>query len=158
MKQEVIAVLANQELNPKQKFNALLTLYREHRAHVQQTMRYLNSVGFSPINLKNLEYDIQKLYEIKDVEIAEQKAPKAEAPKSKKGKAKRAKAPKAPKTETPAMGTKTTTTEIDEDAINYDALSYQDLKKEAAKRAAETGEAPADQRKATLLDYLKKKA
>lgn len=155
MKQKVIEVLANKDLNPKQKFNELLNLYREHRAHVPQTMRYLNSVGFSPINLKNLEYDIQKLYEIKDVEIAAAKAPQAEAPKTKAPKAKKAKAPKG---EAPNSKEEPTTTEGEEDEVNYDALSYQDLKKEAAKRAAETNEAPADQKKATLLEYLKKKA
>lgn len=218
MKQKVIKVLANKDLNPKQKFNELLNLYREHRAHVPQTMRYLNSVGFSPINLKNLEYDIQKLYEIKDVEIADQRNASS-ATEDLKG-------PKVPQgvlegsisdlkkylsgetdkvvlsgligeeltgknrvgaikaiesrideimslennddsdsteeteTETDATTTEgeTTTTEGDQDEVNYDTLSYQDLKKAAAKRAEETGEAPADQTKVTLLAYLKKKA
>lgn len=162
MKKEVIEVLANKALTAKQKFNQLLALYSKHPHHAPNTMRYLNSAGFTAINLKNLEYDIKKLYDIRDVEIAGAKAeaPKAKAPKSKAPKSKAPKTKKESKKKKSSKDPNVVLVNVDDidKPDEFDSMSYNELKKAAAQKAAETGEAPADQTKVTLLAYLKKKA
>lgn len=268
MKDKVVAILANKELKPAQKFNALLEKFRAHPAHTPSTMRYLNAAGYTAINLNNLEYDIKKLYAIKDSEVASFKAAAQEVATPKKTQeeinaeifevAKKAFAEgkeltfeekrqlyidaatiggeepqltpaAAPEFSKGLPGNKEMIAWLEERkvehtakkkddllaevekqlqaeyedslavyademklwmvdyekwleeqsalakaaaaipqdvelpittgnaVVNYDEMEYNDLKSAAAERAQQTGEAPANQKKATLLEYLKKK-
>lgn len=152
---QVIATLADKSLKPAKKFNALLGLFRTHPQHPVSTMRHLNAAGFTPMNLSHLEYDIKKLYGVNDADVSSATVSEVATKKAKKEKktnpkvAKLAPVKEKTKQETPASK--------EGMAVDYDALSYNDLKAAAAELASKTGEAPVDQKKATLLEYLKKK-
>jgi|GEM_PF-2676020 len=71
-KQEVLKLLQNKEAIPDfEKFNEAYRFYKLHPAKNKSQEAIYNRKGFTDQGLKNLLYDLQKMYGITDVEIIE---------------------------------------------------------------------------------------
>lgn len=73
-KQKVIDFLQNLPDNVYEQYNEAFHLYRQHEAKEFTAERTYNQ-GYSETNLKNLLYDLQKVYGITDLELLEKAAP-----------------------------------------------------------------------------------
>lgn len=74
MKHEVIEALHSTALSRNARFQKLFELYRKHPEALPAFNRSFNAQGFSPVNLQSLEYELKKVYKIKDTEVAEFKS------------------------------------------------------------------------------------
>ena len=83
MKLKVKEFLINVPRLPEDQFNKAFELYRKSSGKNLGTERFLNTAGYSKVNLENLLYDLKKLHNITDAEIRMAKAApkKAEKPK-----------------------------------------------------------------------------
>lgn len=68
MKNKIIAVLADQELSPEQKYQKLSD-FLSQKINLQQARFF--QLGYSASKLEKLEYEVQKHFEISDLDIAE---------------------------------------------------------------------------------------
>lgn len=68
-KQQVLEIIHDNKNNPRKRFNALYDIFKENSEAAPAQKRYFNSTGYSVTNLESLEYEVKKLYNIKDVEI-----------------------------------------------------------------------------------------
>jgi len=73
----IIAFLASLPESKYDQFNQAFALYRESENKNPGFETRLNRVGFSEDGLKNLLYDLQKINDITDLEVANYKAPEA---------------------------------------------------------------------------------
>lgn len=69
MKEKVLELLADKEMRPEEKYNEAMALYRRSEGHSVPASNFYNRAGFSKQNLKNICYDLQKLYGINDATI-----------------------------------------------------------------------------------------
>lgn len=69
MKHKVIEFFQNLPKSKSEQFNKAFELYRQSPEKHPGTERMFNVQGFSDENLKNLLYDLQKLYNLKDVDL-----------------------------------------------------------------------------------------
>lgn len=76
MKSEVIEALHDKKLSPPQRFQKLFDLYRKHPEALPILNRSFNAQGYSPVNIQSIEYELKKVYKIRDTEVAEFVAPK----------------------------------------------------------------------------------
>ena len=74
MKNNVIETLKNAELSPVQQFNSLLGAFASGNGN-PNVLRNHNNRGFTTQGLETLVYDVKKLYEISDIDIAEYQVP-----------------------------------------------------------------------------------
>ena len=70
MKDQVIEFLGNPPKSKPEQFNQALSLYKDSRNHNPSQVRYMNTLGFSADRLESLLYDLKKLHNIRDVEVA----------------------------------------------------------------------------------------
>lgn len=70
MKDKVIKFLKNLPNNPYDRFNEAYELYRRSEGKNVHVERMLNSAGFSESRLENLLYDLKKIHDISDMELA----------------------------------------------------------------------------------------
>jgi hypothetical protein len=66
---EILELLSNDSLSPKQKFNLCLALLTTI-ASAASSLRHYNSTGYSPQRLESIVYDLKKAAGITDVELA----------------------------------------------------------------------------------------
>lgn len=71
MRKKVIEFLQNLPETPYEQFNEAYELYRKSEGKNEQVERALNIAGFSDYRLEILLYDLRKLHNISDVELAE---------------------------------------------------------------------------------------
>jgi hypothetical protein len=69
MREEVLKLLADKEMLPAEKYNKAFEIYRNSKGKDMGKVVAYNR-GFNMYELKNLLYDLQKLYKITDVEKA----------------------------------------------------------------------------------------
>ncbi|MEI6865799.1 hypothetical protein [Flavicella sp.] len=69
MKAAIIYFLKELPTKPELQFNEALSLYMKSSNPSPQTVRYLNTAGYSKVNLENLLYDLKKQYSISEAEI-----------------------------------------------------------------------------------------
>ncbi|HUI32013.1 MAG TPA: hypothetical protein VLY84_00220 [Dysgonamonadaceae bacterium] len=70
MKLKVIEALHSKELVQRERFQVLFDLYRKHPEALPTLNRSFNAQGYSPANLRSIEYELKKTYKIKDSEVA----------------------------------------------------------------------------------------
>ncbi|MDC7994457.1 hypothetical protein [Altibacter sp. HG106] len=66
--EQVIKTLVS-VMDDKKRFNELLRHFMSHKYRPESQARFYNKAGFSKDRLKQLEYDVKKLYGIKDVDL-----------------------------------------------------------------------------------------
>ncbi len=69
LKKEVLDFLKSTSVSPYERFNKAFTYFKKHPSKNRNSESNYNRKGYSDQNLKNLEYDLKKLYEISDIEI-----------------------------------------------------------------------------------------
>jgi len=72
MKEKVIELLRKAKLSVE-KYNEAMALYRRSEGHSVPAASYYNRSGFTEPNLKNLCYDLKKLHNINDADLARPK-------------------------------------------------------------------------------------
>jgi hypothetical protein len=75
MKEKVIEFLGNPKTG-SDSFNKALELYRKSKGHSSEQVRYMNNLGYSPDRLESLIYELKKLHNITDLELAKAKRKK----------------------------------------------------------------------------------
>ena len=74
MKAMVLAFLQNLPQSKHEQFNAAYELYKQSEGKNLGTERSLNRIGFTETGLQNMLYDLQQMYHISDLEIADKTA------------------------------------------------------------------------------------
>ncbi|MGI0106729.1 hypothetical protein [Salinimicrobium sp. WS361] len=70
MKEKVTEFLGNLPKTGSEQFNKALELYRKSKNHTASNVRFMNEMGFSPERLEILLYELKKLHNITDLEVA----------------------------------------------------------------------------------------
>lgn len=70
MKNKVLEFLAG-DGTPEDRYNTAMELYRKSEGNSPAAVNYYNRAGYTVHNLANICYDLKKLYEITDAEIAD---------------------------------------------------------------------------------------
>ena len=84
MKDKAIKFLASLPESKTEQFNQALELYRKSPNNNPQQVRYMNSLGFSADRLQVLLYELKKLHNITDLQLAEIRGKKVVKMKAKK--------------------------------------------------------------------------
>jgi hypothetical protein len=74
MKAMVLVFLQNLPVSKHEQFNAAYELYKQSEGKNLGTERSLNRIGFTETGLQNMLYDLQQMYHITDLEIADKPA------------------------------------------------------------------------------------
>lgn len=73
MKDKVLKLLQDKKTAPEEQYNQAMALYRKSEGKSVPAQDYYNRAGFTAINLKNIKYDLQKLYGIADADLVVKK-------------------------------------------------------------------------------------